>query len=388
MFKKIKKLGLIIPLILLTACSPGNISDGLSVMVGKKQVAEDAFVSPDQDTGLKTLVYDEDFDAGGYYYKHLSDIDKTVYQAIYNCVSESISDTTMRDITDSQIIRAYKSVIFDHPEIFYVDGYQIEKYTGADNKTVFRPNYTKPPDEIPNIQAQIDAYEASIKSGADLSTSFTTVRSIYDYIITHTTYNIMATDLSNLCSVINGQAVCDGYAKATMYFCNKFGIECIVVPGYIRSSGTAHLWNAVKIDDLWYFIDVTWGDEDFQNDQATPEVRYDYLCVSQEQINGTHQLEDFISPPACVSSEANYYYQTGRVITVMDKQQLDATFANIETNTAVSFACADQKIYQQVEDYLIMQKHIFDYMPSKKVNVGYVTNPNVMSYTFWIRGQG
>ncbi len=377
-------------LMTLSACSAQSVSDGLSVMMGKKEVVQEIpmYAQEDLPDPVQTLVYDESFDHGGYYYQHLSDLDKTIYQALYNCFIDHASDTELYDVNDKQIIQAYKSVIFDHPEIFYVDGYQLEVYSASDVeiKTVFRPNYTKPAEDLEAIKIAIDNYENNIMQNADTSTPFTTVRSIYDYIITHTHYNLTASELSNLCSVvINGEAVCDGYAKATMYYCRQAGVECIVVPGYIRTTGTAHLWNAVKIDDLWYYIDTTWGDEDFENNQRTPEVRYDYLCVSQDQLNGTHQFEDFIAPPLCVANEANYYYQTGHVVTECSDQQLGSMFAGIETSTTIAFACADKKVYQQVEDYLVSQKQVFNYLPSKKVNVGYVTNPNVMSFTFWLR---
>ena len=388
MKKPIQNSIVVFMLMALTACSPRSVADGLSVMMGDKQAVENTTAYQDQfvEIPTQTLVYDEGFDNGGYYYVHLSDQEKGVYQVLYTCLKEHTDTCDVSQITNQQINRAYKSIIFDHPEIFYVDGYQLEQFTG-DPIITFRPNYTKTVEEIPEIQARIDQYAKDILKTADRSSTFGAVRSIYDYVITHTQYNVTASELSNLCSVvINGEAVCDGYSKAIMYFCNLYGIDCIVVPGYIRSTGTSHLWNAVKIDGMWYFLDATWGDEDFENDQRTPEVRYDYLCVSEDQLSGTHQFEDFIAPPMCTSTDANYYYQTGRIVTACDPNQLVNMFVGIETNTSISFACSDQQVYQQVEDFLISNKHVFDFLSSRKLNVGFVTNPNVMSFTFWIRG--
>ena len=56
--------------------------------------------------------------------------------------------------------------------------------------------------------------------------------------------------------------VCNGYAMATFYLCNKAGVETRFIRG-IGGNDTKvnHAWNAVKIDGKWYNIDVTWDDK-------------------------------------------------------------------------------------------------------------------------------
>ncbi len=306
--RKIKQCAIIIILLMsLTACSPKNITDGVAVMFGKKQVADDSIYTQIPDGELiHTLIYDESFEHGGYYYVRLPDPARRAYQSIYNCISTHSSSVELSGLSDMSINQAYKCVVFDHPELFYMDGYQLEQKRSEQLNFVFMPNYIISVQEQAQKQEIIENYTAALMASLDNTSDYTKLKSIYDYIVANTQYNILSTDLSNICSVIEyHQAVCDGYAKATKYFCNLIGIECIVVPGYIRSSGTAHLWNCVKLDNEWYYVDPTWGDEDFENLQKAPEIRYDYLCVSQEQINGTHQLENFIPPPSCNSYEDN-----------------------------------------------------------------------------------
>lgn len=58
------------------------------------------------------------------------------------------------------------------------------------------------------------------------------------------------------------KAVCDGYAKAFMILCEKFGIPCAVIPGAVRADGVGHAWNYVQMEDgNWYLIDTTWDDK-------------------------------------------------------------------------------------------------------------------------------
>ena len=50
---------------------------------------------------------------------------------------------------------------------------------------------------------------------------------------------------------MQNKTVCAGYSKAFELLCNAVGINTIVV------TSCNHAWNAVKIDNRWYLIDVT-----------------------------------------------------------------------------------------------------------------------------------
>lgn len=378
--------------LMLTACSMNNITDGLAVMTGNKQVTDDSGSQTEetttifsQNSGEYTLIFDDTFTDGDYYYLHLSDIPKSAYQQIYKSLINHEETTTFYGLTDSEITLAYKCITFDHPELFYVDGYQIEAFNDSD-KLVFRPNYLYTADEISKKQETVRIYTQQILQQLDETSDFTKLKSIYDYIISNTTYDISASDLQNILSVTEyGRAVCEGYAKATMYYANTVGLECIVVPGYLRKNGTAHMWNAVKLDDQWYYVDTTWGDEDFENSSKAPEIRYDYLCVNEEQLSGTHIIEAVVETPKCVATDMNYYSQMGKMVFACDENALITVLKDFSIDGISQFACSDDLVYQQVNDYLITNQHIFQYLPSKDVNIGYITNSDVRSFTFWIK---
>ncbi|MBD0401352.1 transglutaminase domain-containing protein [Flammeovirga sp. EKP202] len=63
-------------------------------------------------------------------------------------------------------------------------------------------------------------------------------------------------------------AICDGYSKLYKAVCDELGIECEIVEGFSRVylsdltrkfQNPDHAWNAIKIDDKWFLVDVTWG---------------------------------------------------------------------------------------------------------------------------------
>ncbi len=53
--------------------------------------------------------------------------------------------------------------------------------------------------------------------------------------------------------------VCEGYAKAFLYLCEKSGIECYLATG---DCGGAHMWNIVVLDGKSYLVDITNCDGD------------------------------------------------------------------------------------------------------------------------------
>ena len=57
-------------------------------------------------------------------------------------------------------------------------------------------------------------------------------------------------------ALIDGYAVCEGYAMAFNFLCDALGISSFV----IVSEELDHAWNIVELDGAWYFVDTTWSD--------------------------------------------------------------------------------------------------------------------------------
>ena len=64
-------------------------------------------------------------------------------------------------------------------------------------------------------------------------------------------------------ALVNGKAVCSGYAKAFDLLAKSYGLSSIIVTGTAtNSSGITepHAWNQIYLDGEWYNVDVTWED--------------------------------------------------------------------------------------------------------------------------------
>lgn len=86
---------------------------------------------------------------------------------------------------------------------------------------------------------------------------------IYDYIINNIRYSTNTVDdnaVENqtiIGGLFNKKCLCEGYTKLLNILLNKVGIESITVGGGGAKSDGGHLWNQVKINNVWYNCDAT-----------------------------------------------------------------------------------------------------------------------------------
>lgn len=63
------------------------------------------------------------------------------------------------------------------------------------------------------------------------------------------------------------KAICSGYSDLFKKMCDIAGIDCIVIDGYIKNNVSQigrmgildHSWNAIIVDNEYYYLDVTWA---------------------------------------------------------------------------------------------------------------------------------
>ena len=96
----------------------------------------------------------------------------------------------------------------------------------------------------------------------------------------------------------DGVIVCDGYAKAFQWILRCLGIESFVVYG--TGDGDNHAWNKVRLDGVWYNLDVCWRD-------TLAEDTFFLKSDSWFQLNRRSFKEDYAT--TAFSSESNYSAQ-------------------------------------------------------------------------------
>ncbi len=84
-------------------------------------------------------------------------------------------------------------------------------------------------------------------------------------------------------ALLEGTAVCDGYAKTYALTLRKLGITSVLV----TSKDIGHAWNMVQLDGSWYQVDCTWDDPVDGSDQLGYCMHKHLLCTT-EDMNTNH----------------------------------------------------------------------------------------------------
>ena len=173
---------------------------------------------------------------------------------------------------------------YDYPEVFWMRGsgysYSISateqngKYTGIISKFTMMPSLvegynTNITDNMNNFLENADAAAVQIAADTNGKSLYEKVKAIHDYVCEKAVYdaqNNLRVHSAGPMFIGDGHVVCEGYAKAMLILCRKLGIDCACIGGFARnssaSSGEAHMWNYVKMDnDTWYLVDATWDDQ-------------------------------------------------------------------------------------------------------------------------------
>ncbi|MGL6202242.1 MAG: transglutaminase domain-containing protein [Lachnospiraceae bacterium] len=312
---------------------------------------------------FQEITISEESLAGKYYYQQLDDEDKTVYKEIAQGIKDFQEEIYIHTGEAEQGNRLFRNVLYDMPEIFWCDGQATSTaYVGNEEPyTTIKVNYTYSREESDDLKKQMEESINACLAGVSADSSeYDKIKYVFEYIVNTVEYDINAPDNQNICSVFIGKrSVCAGYARATQYLLETMGIFSTYVPG--SSMNEDHAWNLVRCDGEYYYVDATWGDPVFTQQEDVPElsqeemINYDYLCCSDAQLFKTHTLSDGITMPECISDKYNYYIMQGMYYEEYDLE----TFQDV-LNQSVSrkdkkviFKFSSTELYEQAKDEIL-----------------------------------
>ncbi len=193
------------------------------------------------------------------------------------------------------IFSVYFDVIYENPNIFYAPNKVGMSYSyNSNTKKLIKCNlnisYQYSSSEILEMTNIFDNKVNYIIEEylSDTNDELTLEYIINDYLLDTTTYdyddylNDTIPEISHTAygALINGVAVCDGYAKAVKVLANILGIES----GIVTSSEMNHAWNYININGKYYNLDVTFNDPVPESNRR----RYTYFNKSNDEMSTSH----------------------------------------------------------------------------------------------------
>lgn len=326
-----------------------------------------------------------------FYYRELDNIEKHAYNEIITHIYDMPESIEIPDIDTKQLDRIFSALLYDNPDLFFVG----RKCTLSSEflKTVCSVEYILTKEEYLSQKEELmQVAEGVISSLSVPDDEWQTELEIHDYIVDNCRYKLSEPKLvysSSYGALVNGKAACEGYSKAAKLLFDMAGIESSVVSGISKNfdgEEGAHMWNAVKIDGDFYYLDCTWDDP--VNDEKKDLKLYTYFNINDEMISATHS--GFSYDFGCTATAANYHVKTGRYFeeySRSDERLLSKLIANdVENGTwEIQLRFGSKKVYNKAVKDLLDNERIYsvlsiaDSMTKKSISyktISYYKNPD------------
>ena len=212
--------------------------------------------------------------------------------------------------TQSDILNIYyHSVLNDHPELFWCEPSWQTSFAGDGSRAEITFSYYLT-EEIYAQQFEASARELYNAAGIrDDMSEFEKALRLHDTICDLFEYDLDAPyNQSAYSGIVNHRTVCRGYAKSYQYLLHMAGIDATTVTG--TAGGENHEWLFLKIDGDYYYSDVTWDDNFFDQNGIQ---NYGYFNVTLEEIDIDHDFAEYLywTYPEATSHDASYFNGIG-----------------------------------------------------------------------------
>ena len=265
-----------------------------------------------------------------YFYAQLDYKEKSAFSCRYDAIALGRGnqwDISGFNLSSRQLERVKLAIEWDCPELmnasFYTRLFNFYNSADVNGRYTYFENYAS---EMRSMLSRADSALNSIRYRSEWGYSDYEKLLAYDRYVVKNCYYLLDNDgpegtlhldgdyRAPYSALVNGYAVCEGYARSTCYAMRRFGIPCIYVHGPTGSGH--HAWNMVKTDGQWYQYDATWNDS---NDDGRYIDYLPYFNITDERMYRSRSLDGEyaaygFSMPRCTSTSANYYYKNGQYV--------------------------------------------------------------------------
>ena len=277
----------------------------------------------DGNSSNKNVKY-ENVKVDKYFYNQLEDYSAIIYRAfesnkenmktgkykieLGDTFSSLLSKSNGQELLNRYYQSAIEAYIYDNPEVFYFNPNKMylnvetitkgstktyNAYINNGNENSYLTDEFSSKEQIDEAISELHNIRSSILQNKTGST-YNDIKIVHDYIVKNTEYDrtISKSNIYNIYgTLVNKEAVCEGYARTFKYMMDGLGIPCTLVIGKgTNSEGKTenHAWNYVKIGDKWYAIDTTWDDPISTTGWVSESSKYKYFLKGSKDFLKDH----------------------------------------------------------------------------------------------------
>jgi len=223
-------------------------------------------------------------------FRACSQTERDIYHTLYEGImafQENIS-IPGPSVGELSLARVFSRVQLDNPHLLQLPkSYRvsINRNTNRAVSVLIQYVYTKPTYDrmMTRMNRQADSI---ITRARRQSNAPDRIRVIHDEILKGARYGGSGSNTFNAFGVlVDGRGVCESYARAFQYICQRMDIPVLLVGGYSREP---HMWNMVRVGKSWWHIDPTWNHPIVN---GRHRIAYDFFLLSDRDIRRTHRID-------------------------------------------------------------------------------------------------
>mgnify|MGYP002625270094 CR=1 FL=1 len=248
---------------------------------------------------------------------------RKIYSELCERIDRLETEIAFENQTFADVSAAFQAVYEDRPDFFWLNGSckATTKTLGSRSTVYFRPQLTEPLTAASISlqrrrlsQAAETLVRQAVRSNGNL---YEQIVYLHDYMVQHTEYRESVHCHDAYGCLVEGRAVCAGYAAAFQLLMQKLAVECGRVHGGSatkKHADSSHEWNYIRLSDGYYFVDVTWDDPVVNGSSAGDRLSHAFFCIDLQELRLTHRLAADQRLPQVWGRQFQYYRYRGRYL--------------------------------------------------------------------------
>lgn len=287
-----------------------------------------------------------------YYLPSLADDEAANFQALYTGIQGFQSTISLPVAVSSDNVSDLMHLLTNEcPELMQLSSRWVEHSNLLGLVVSVSPEYTISKETFDAQTSAVNTLIQSWQTTLSGQSAYQAELTIYNYIIENCVYSTQADNCQSAYgALIDGQAKCDGRAKALVWGLRSLGIKSSVI------TGNTHAWVIAHIGDYDYNVDPTYDDN--ENDGIQQPLCYAYFNIPESAISSDpYPADDFYQRrgyPSTVRWDFNFHVQAGLWIYADDPSSSDPASGTALDRARALFVAQAESIWEGGGEGLVM----------------------------------